>query len=166
MVQLRSRQALDLDRYLSFHRHEWRASRALWIFLLLLMLATGLGLFGNGPLSRRRTEISPGGLAVEYDRFGRFGASMRVVAHVPVQADRSATLVISRSLLDAFLVQQITPAPAATDVASDAVTYRFDAPPAAHLPVVFEVQPRVRWNVQGFIGAGDERVRLRHFIYP
>lgn len=166
MVQLKSRRSLDLDEHLSFHRHEWRASRVLWVLLLLTMLATGLGLFGNGLLSRTRREASQDGLSVEYDRFGRYGASMRLLVDVPAPPDGRVAIEISRSLIDAFLVQHITPAPSATELTAGGAIYRFDAAPGARMPIAIEVQPRQRWRVEGSVTAGRERVVLRQFIYP
>jgi hypothetical protein len=166
MAELKRRTSLDLDERLPFKRGEWRASRLLWILLLLTMLATGLGLFGNGPLSHARVEASNGGLSVEYDRFGRLSASMRMTVNVPALARGPAQLEISRSLFDAFQVIQIAPAPVAQELTPEAVRYRFDADPGSRTAIIFDIQPQQCWMLEGFVRSAGETVSLRQFIYP
>ena len=166
MAELKRRKSLDLDEHLPFQRREWRASRLLWILLLLTMLATALGVFGNGPLSHARAEASNGGLSVQYDRFGRFGAAMRMTVSAPAPASGPTEMEISRSLLDAFQVTEIAPAPAAQELTDEAVRYRFDADPDSRTSIIFDIQPQRRWMLKGFIRSAGETVVLRQFIYP
>lgn len=166
MAELKRRRSLDLDERLPFQQREWRASRLLWILLLLTMLATGLGVFGNGPLSHARVQASTAGLSVDYERFGRFGAAMRMTVSAPAPAGGSTELEISRSLLDAFQVTEIAPAPAAQELTHDAVRYRFDADPNSRISIIFDIQPQQRWMLEGFIRSAGETVLLRQFIYP
>lgn len=166
MVELKRRQSLDLDERLPFQQREWRASRLLWILLLLTMLATALGLFGNGPLSHARVEASTGGLSVEYERFGRFSAAMRMTVNTPALASGSTELEISRSLFDAFQVTQIAPAPTAQELTREAVKYRFDTDPGSRTSISFDIQPRQCWMLEGFVRSAGETVSLRQFIYP
>ena len=162
---LDDRTTLDLDEDLPFQRREWRASRLLFGLLLLLMLATAIGLFGNGPLSHLRVDAADG-LTVEYDRFGRFGAATRVTVHTRAGADGTTEVALSRSLVENFLITQIVPTPAETELTADAILHRFNARPESRTPIIFDLQPQRRWVITGEIRSGSDSVPLTYFIYP
>jgi hypothetical protein len=157
---------LELAEDLAFQQRQWRASQMLWLLLVATMIATVLGVFGNGVLSRARAGAAQGSLQVEYERIVRFGASVRLVVHADPRPDGSVQFTIDRSLLDAFRVQDVTPQPSAAALVDGGVEYRFEANTSAPSAIVFEMQPAARWSVQGWIRSPGGAVRLRQFILP
>jgi hypothetical protein len=166
MADVRRVRTLELDEDLGFQRSEWRASRLTLAGLLSVMLAAGLGLFGNGPLSRARAGDPTGALWVDYDRFVRSQAATRLSIHARPNAHGSVHFTVSRSFLDAYRVMQVTPNPDSARVVPEGVEYRIGADPSGGGPVIFDVQPVQRWLVQGEIRSPQGSVRLRQFIYP
>jgi len=149
-----------------FQERQWRAARAAPLTLLAIVLLTVLGLFGNGPFSRARAGAPGGPLWVEYSRFARYGASTRVLVHARADAGGTASIFLSRSLVQAFRVTNVTPDPTGVRVTGDGVEYRIAADPGASGLVVVDLVPATRWIVHGSVGSGTRRVDLTQFIYP
>lgn len=167
MDQLNRHPSLELEEDLEFERREWRTARITWIALVALMAATLAGLFGGGPLSRARATDPSGALRIEYPRFIRYGASLRLVVQMPAGDDGRIPLTLGPTLVRAYRVQQITPAPVRSEAAGDAVEYLFDvAPGVPAATVVFELQSTQRWLLRGQVHAGDRSVTLTQFVYP
>jgi hypothetical protein len=165
MAEVKRFGTLELEEDLAFQRRQWRAAQVLWLVLVATMVATALGVFGNGLLSQAR--VGPAhGLHVEYERIVRFGASVRLVVRATPRPDGAVRFTIDRSLLEAFRVQDITPQPSETALVDGGVEYRFRASTSAPSVVVFEMQPAARWSVQGWIRSPDGALRLRQFILP
>jgi len=165
MTQLKRIGSLDLDEDLRAQEIEWRAGSILWIVLLATMIATGIGVFGNGWLSRTRAGEGSA-LSVEYDRFLRFGSTRRVTVRARAAADGSLRVTLGQGLLEAQQVIGVTPEPASATLLADGVEYRFDARSDETSSVAFDLQPVRRWMVEGEIRARDAAVRLRQFVYP
>jgi hypothetical protein len=156
----------DVQENIAFERIEWRAASVLFWGLIALVAATLLGLFGNGPLSRSSAVSADGSLRVEYDRFGRFGAPMRMTVHIRPDADGTAAFTVTRDYLQAQRVEQITPPPTTTETAGDAVRYVFRPAGSEPLAVTIDAQSDRRWKLVAQIRAGSQSVRFWQFIYP
>lgn len=148
------------------HEWEWRLARFMEMLLPALMVATALGAFGHGPLSRAHAGEPGAPLWVEYDRIARFGASVRLLVHAQPGTGDVIELTLDRPLLEAFAIRNITPAPASTGLAADGVTYRFAARAPQTAPVIFELQPARRWRVHGHIRSPAAAVRVAQLILP
>lgn len=159
------RDGLQLEQDLDFERTQWRVARATWTVLLIVMAATVLGLFGNGPLSSARIQGSQPGFAVEYARFARFGSTLRMIVHVPVDAQGTIRFSLPHTFLRAFHVQTITPDPVETRLVADGVEYQFEGGAASPL-VMIELQPVQRGVVQGVVQAAAGTLQFWQFIYP
>lgn len=157
---------LELEQDLAFETAEWRAVRVTWIVLLLVMVGTGLGLFGAGPLSSVSLPAPDAPFSVEYGRFGRFGASMRLAVQVPPDADGAIRFSLNQEFVQAFRIDTITPDPAEARLVPDGIEYRFDAEHTARRPVIFELQPARRWLVRGSVRAPEGTREFWQFIYP
>ena len=161
-----TRKGIEVEENLKLERVEWRVARVPWTILLLLIAATLLGVFGDGPLSRVAAGSPDGPLWTRYDRALRFGSSTDVLIRAPIQPDGTLRLSIDRTLLDAFQVERITPQPAATTLDDSAVEYGFTGSAGAGASIVFTLQPTRRGLVGGAIRSADGRVELRQFVFP
>jgi hypothetical protein len=166
MAQVRRVGSLEVEEDLDFQSRQWPASRALWAVLLALMLATVLGVFGSDPLSRQHAGAPDAPLRVEYERVARFGSSVRLVVHARPQPDGDVRFALARSLLDAFRVRHVTPAPSSSAIVERGVEYRFRAGRSGTATVIFEMQPAIRWSVHGQIESPDGAVHFSQFILP
>ena len=64
-----------VDEHMAGQRRAWRLERLGLAVLLGIVLVALSGLFASGPLSSRQLASQDGRLQVEYERFGRIGAS-------------------------------------------------------------------------------------------
>ncbi|MBF8781909.1 hypothetical protein [Pseudomonas fulva] len=97
----------DLDR----QRRVWRFERIGWYVLLLIVLVSLAGLFGNGPLSQRSVTSSDGRIQVEYARFVRNGASQQLSIRVQGKPDAEVKLLLDGSMFRALPVETLQPQP-------------------------------------------------------
>lgn len=114
----------EFDRHLPFQRREWRAQQIGWLALALFITAALAGLFGSGPLSAGRAS-DPRGLAVEYQRFVRAGASQRLVFRLPPPGSEPVELRLSRGYFDDVRIEQVLPEPASMTTGAEWVTFEF-----------------------------------------
>jgi hypothetical protein len=115
----------ELDRHLPFQRREWSAQRIGWLALALFIAAALAGFFGSGPLSDAHASDPRGGLAVDYQRFVRAGASQRLLFHLQPPASGPVELRLNRGYLDAVRVEHMLPEPATTTAGAEWTTFVF-----------------------------------------
>ena len=70
-----SERSHPVDEHMAGQRRAWRLERLGLAVLLGIVLVALSGLFASGPLSSRQLASQDGRLQVEYERFGRIGAS-------------------------------------------------------------------------------------------
>jgi hypothetical protein len=159
--------SLEIEADPAFQAAEWRATRIAWVCFAFLIAAAVLGLFGSGPLSTARAGTLDGRLQVDYGRFGRFGAPMRLVVHARPDQDGAVEITLNRELVDTFVTQSITPTPERAELTGDGVRYRFAAAGIEDsIPVVFDVQASRRGRIHAAIRSPSAEVRFTQFIYP
>ena len=139
----RSRPIEDLDANRSFYRNEWRIQRAGWVLVAIFLAFALGGLFGNGALSRAQAEGAAG--RIQYERFVRYGLSTDLVV-TPAGSSQGVNRVeLGAAYLAAFLVERITPEPAAVRMSGPAIVYEF-ASTAPGASISFHIRPQRLWR--------------------
>lgn len=158
---------LNLDQ--EFQQREWRVERIGWVLMLLLILASLLGLLGGaGPLSST-TDGSADGLEVSYNRFAQMLEATTLQVHVSIDgAADTLRLWLSQSYLDSTRIESISPEPASIEVAEGRLIFNFElAAPVQETDIVFHLNPELPGLKQGAIGVeGGSSVELSQFVYP
>jgi hypothetical protein len=151
-------------------RGEYRAERAAWIAMALILLAALLGGLGHGILSDRRIQASDGSLSVEYSALERYQATceLRISVKPPPDADEPVRLSISRTLVDRIQLKHVSPPPAQVQTVDSAVVLTL---PAAAVrdggPIVCRFEHERYGPVAFDIGlVGGQSVRVRQFVLP
>lgn len=149
----------------TFQRREWRAQRAGWAVLALLVGGALAGLTGgSGPLARAR--VAQSSLEVDYPRIARRLRDAEVTIRSHAATSGRFALRVERALFEDFALERVVPPPAS--VASDAEALRFEFALAAAGPI--EIDFALRGERAGAgraaLAAGDERVELRYLILP
>ena len=125
---------------LAFQERWWRFENAVWIFFLIVLICTFLGLLGRGPLSKGTRQNAA--FTIHYERIARTGTpSMLEVVFAPEAIHQNRIqLFVSDSLVKEFGAQRVVPAPAETVTGDGGLTYTF---PATQVPaaVKFALQP-------------------------
>jgi hypothetical protein len=156
---------LQIEQDLNFQAREWRVQRYAWIGIAIVLIAAGLGLFGNGLLSGASVEND--GLKLEYDRFGRFQQTTSLRFTISHDSPGAARLFISREYLDGFKIEDVKPPPEKVESNSQGIIYSFSREEGDNIGVTFHLHPEQIGLVSGRIGrANDQPLSFRQFIYP
>ena len=158
--------SLQLHEDLGFQRREWRAQRLGSWALTLFVVAAAAGLFGSGPLSRVRATTPDGSLSVEYERFVRRGAGLRLVVHHDAPASGAVELRLDRAYVDGLRIERVTPEPETIDVGATDVVFTFSTSSATALAIIIDAEPlhAGRLSAQVRTSAGQP-LQLSQLVY-
>lgn len=148
----------------AYHRREWAIQRVGWVAIALVLLAALAGFFGKGPLSR--ASVHADSYSVEYERFARYGARTTLTLNTSPSKSASDELSvrISHTLIDAHLIETITPEPKRMRDSGEDVAFVFDAGSAAS--IIFRLEPEQIGRHAGTIRIGSESLQVSQFVYP
>lgn len=150
-------------------RIEWRMERVAWTVMLLLMVASLLGVFGGGPLSRARAGQA-GTLTLDYDRVQRSSAptEYRFEAAPALARDGQLRLRFDAALLEEVELESIVPEPESTRSGPGYTEFAFALDAAAQpANIVFQFQPATFGHVRGrVVAAGAPPLVLDQIVLP
>lgn len=155
---------LEVDEDLAFTSRERVFERCGWAFLLLLLLAAAAGVFGSGPVSRKEAKTADGTVSVSYSRTLRQQSPnlIRIRFHRP---DQEHVFGLSNSLLEAWTIQSITPAPDTATSQSGQTVFRFHG----RGPGVIDIDytPQTVGSVEGAIYFPPQgSLPIKQFTFP
>jgi hypothetical protein len=160
--------ALDVDQDLDFQRKDWVFERIGWGAMLLVVLASALGLLGRGPLSKVEARASDGSLRVQYGRLEHYTTPTHFTVLLPRAAatDTTVALWVSNEYLGGIRLDRVLPEPLReTSQANGTV---FDLPvvgDSARVSFQFE-HARVGSRPIEIGVPGHETLRLPQFVFP
>lgn len=95
--------------------------------MLTIVLGALLGLFGNGPLGLATAADEAGILEVEYNRFARYGADLTLTVQVREEAATQGgfEVWVATDYLEGVSIDDVRPAPDASEVSSGGILYTF-----------------------------------------
>ena len=160
---------LELHEDVRFQEVTWTVQRVGWIAMALIAVATLLGLFSGGPLSRASAGSASTGLTIEYDRFLRLGspALVRLGLHGGETDGREVVVRIAQAYVEDAGLEQMHPAPAQAVAGSGGLVLVFRTEPGRPAAVVLSIKPRAVGQLRGEIGLADRApIRFRQFVYP
>lgn len=152
---------IELDESLDLHKTGWTAQRIGWTSFLLIVIVTVLGLFGNGILSHRKSEMA--GNMLEYEKYGRFESSTSL-HFVAGSVNGQAVLYIPQEYLQGFELEHITPKPDRQMMVNGHYTYVFEADAPVH--VLVRGVPKKRGAIEAVVRVNSTRFNLSQYIFP
>ena len=162
--------SLEINQDLELERRFTIIQRIGWIAIALGVFAGLLGLLGPGPLNDRIAGRQGSALWVEYPRFGRFQAPvrLRVYVHQAARATQTVDVWLNRDYLQDLQLKQMVPEPIRTALGPDRVIFSFalsEGTQDASFDFTFE--PEEIGSFHGIVGIeGGPQVELNQFIYP
>ena len=161
---------LEVDEEALLRRKGWILERAGWLLMACIALLAGLGLFGDGPLSRASVSDPGGTLRVEYERFARHesAAVLRVLVPAGKTATDRTSLEIDAGWMRRVGIDRIVPQPEKEEGVAGGIAYVFRTPagPAAR-EISFHVTMEDVGRLSGRVTLdGRTSVRFSQFIYP
>lgn len=151
---------LEIDEDLDLQERGWILQRVGWVFILSVMLAGGLGLFGEGILSKR--TATSGNTKVEFEHFFRYDVEMKVLVQ---SSDHIASISFPQQYLKNLSIVRFVPQPVNNNTLNN--TIRFNFLPADNHMVSIYLTPTDYGKISGtMIVNGTNNIKLDHFIYP
>ncbi|MBA3659011.1 MAG: hypothetical protein H0W67_05380 [Gemmatimonadales bacterium] len=160
---------LEIDQNLRAQNNDWRAQRVGWGIMVSLVIAGALGVFGRGPLSHATARSPRGDVSLEYERFARLGAPLKLkVTLASGSLPSPVRLSISRQYLDRMMIERILPRPVRVRARGEMLDYAFELAGgrASRAEVVFEMQPSQAGVNHGTLGVGGQVLTFRQLVYP
>jgi hypothetical protein len=165
---------LEVSEDPGFSAKVWRIERLAWAAMALTIIAALAGAFGEGPLSRREAGEPGSAIRLEYERFVRNQAPVHLRMRLGpgvADADGRVRLWVSRGYLDAFKLEQVTPAPEWVETAPGRTVFVLRlAEPGEPALVTARLEAETIGSVKGVIGvesaAAGARVEFSQFAYP
>lgn len=153
---------VELDESLDLHEKSWKIQRVGWFLIFTLMGLAAIGLFGEGPVSKRTANVN--GARIQYERFFRHEARMEVTVDLQATGAEGAIVSFSNAYLKNFRVESILPEPKSNTIEQDHVNYQFEG--SAPMHVVFYLVPQQMGTIKGTMQVNNRSIPLNHFIYP
>lgn len=151
---------LEIDEQLDLQKKGWVLQRVGWIFILCVMIAGGLGLFGEGILSGK--TVSSGNSRVNYERFFRYEVEMKVLVE---SSHHIASVSFPQEYLKNFNIVRFVPEPANNSTINNTISFNF-LPADNHIVSIYMI-PKGYGGISGTMKInGAEVIQLDHFIYP
>ncbi|WP_414588716.1 hypothetical protein [Scytonema sp. PCC 10023] len=161
---------LEIDQDLDIQRRNWAVERVGWGILAFVALAALVGLFGSGMLSNATVGSKKAPLWLEYERFGRFQAPLRLRVHLGQSAggNGKVRVLLKRDYLENFQIQQVTPQPQSVEAGAKQLTYVFQVTePNQPTAVTFYLQAEQVGLLSAQVGLpGKQPLHFSQFIYP
>jgi hypothetical protein len=156
---------LQLAQDAAFQQREWRLQRVGWWGLGVFVAAAVAGLFGGGPLSRAHAATADARLAVDYQRFLRSGAAMRLTITLQPASPAPVTVRLPRNYVDGIRLERVTPEPASVSLRDDVVELTFAGAAGDRLAIIIDAEPRGPGRLHGRIDTDRGSLSFWHFVY-
>lgn len=166
--------SLELSQDDRFQNIEWKLQRVGWALMALVLLATALGLLGDGPLAHASAGDAASGLAVEYQRVERRHSTSEITLEVvnPSPGEPLRLHLPSDYLADIGM-REIIPPPTSTYLVGNEAVFEYapadDALGEGGSPsqITLRIQPEAYGQVRGAVAMeGGPRVDLAQFVLP
>jgi hypothetical protein len=151
---------LPVEDNIALHKKGWVIQRIGWGLMFAFLLASVLGLFGEGPLSTRKRTA--GHITVEYERFGRYEHGM--ILRVESKEQNIARVCIAEDYLRVFRINNIVPRPQKQAGAGANVEFYFEGP--ENTEVTFYTEPVERRSITGAVKVNNDSFSIKQTIYP
>lgn len=157
----RIKTSLELEDDIKLHETGWIIQRAGWIIILLLVIASALGLFGNGLLSK--AEITDNTNKLSFEKRARYEAPMQMTIHATSRNNR-IEVRIPQSYFDTVALDKVVPEPQEQTIAKGFAIFTFETEGPS--VIKFYLIPEKTGTVKAQIQVNESDFSISQFIYP
>jgi len=148
------------------HQSAWRVERIGWLLMALVLAATLLGIFGDGPLSHARSG-SARHLSVRYDRLLRSSAPAQYAFVANAGGAGELRLRFDRSLMEDIELDSVVPQPETEEAGPDYTEFVFRVRGNAPVNIDFRYRAATFGRRSGRVSVdGQQAVLIDQFVYP
>ena len=150
----------QIEKHYSTQQMEWVAFCIFWILMSLVLVATALGLFGNGLLSNKTYTAK--GNKIEYKKFMRVEKGTELLVHLN-NAGENAKISLNNDYLKKVRIEQITPQPSKVELINNELIYTFSSIQKGF--IVFYLIPQKMGSQQLRITIDGHQKSFDQYIY-
>jgi hypothetical protein len=152
---------LEIDENLKLQERGWIIQRIGWLLMAVFVLSGLLGLFGEGPLSKK--IITAGNQKLEYQKFSRHEARMELKFDLNSGATGNM-ISFTNQYLEKFRIESILPEPKTNQVTNERIQYYFEG--SGPMTITFYLVPQAFGNMNEKVLANNQQLNFHQFIYP
>lgn len=159
---------LEVDEDLAHERRAWRAQKAGWGVISLLLTLGAAGLLGEGPANRKAASAGNAAVRALYERTLRHQSfsELRATVRSDAIANGRALLTVGLEWLSRVRIHSVVPEPQAVRAVPGGMQYEFRAS-GGDFDAVFHFEPSGFGAVAVHLeAAGHPPLLLRQFILP
>lgn len=159
---------LEVEEDLAHERRAWRAQKAGWGVITLLLTLGAAGLLGEGPANLKTAASENRAVRALYERTLRHNAQseLRATVRSDAIANERALLTVGQEWLSAVKVHSVVPQPEAVRAVPGGMQYEFRAS-GGDFDAAFRFEPSGFGPVELRLeAAGHPPLLLRQFILP
>jgi hypothetical protein len=153
---------LEIDEHLLMQERGWKMQAIGMYLILAIVLTAALGLYGDGPISKRTIENIA---TVEYQRFYRFQSRMALKVQMDnTNNPKGLAVMFPTKYLRHFQVDSVLPEPEKTIINGDQIQYQFNG--KGNIMITFYLIPQRIGTIDGSMEVNNNRFVVNHFIFP
>lgn len=152
---------LEIDEDIDLHVKGWIVQRIGWLLMLAFLLASVLGLFGTGLLSRVTSKKNENALV--FERFNRYDNEVELAIESK-SVNGMIELRLPKEYMEVFRLESIVPEPQENTILNGYYLYRFSASDAAL--ITLSVTPKKIGYYGMTLSINDTDFQIRTLIYP
>lgn len=153
--------SLDLEDEIRLHETGWTIQRIGWVVILLLLVASALGVFGTGILSKK--NITKNGHNIIFEKFVRYEAPMQLTVDAKSKNNK-IEIRIPQTYFKSIELDKIVPEPHRRDLADGMAIFTFESKdPTA---IKFYLIPEKTGLVKAVFKVNESDFSITHLIYP
>ena len=149
-----------VEKEINFQKKEWVIYRIAWVLMGLFLIAGLAGLWGSGPLSKRKVQVK--NFTLEYERFGRVQKSFKLFLHLNSNKT-SPSVRINNDYFKSMQLVDIVPRPVLMKVIDKDLILEFG--PAKNGTITFIIDPWKMGNHQLEITVDGRKEKVNQYIY-
>ena len=156
-----AKHSLEMEENLPLHEKGWVIQRIGWAFILMVMVAGAIGVFGSGFISKETPQA--GSFSVKYDRYYRYEAEMKI--EIRSNGTHISHISLPQDYLSNFRLIRFVPEPISNHTENRDVVYNFS--PSANQTVTLYVVAENFGTIKGVMKINNQQhISLHHFLYP
>jgi hypothetical protein len=157
----RVKTSLQIQEDIDLHIRGWIFQRIGWLLMLMILISSVLGLFGNGLFSEKL--IIRNGSSLTFEQFARRDNETEIEILVPHSSGK-IQVALSPAFTEIFKVEHIAPEPREQMLKNGFTVYEFAA--EANAQLTFFLTTRKAGRIHSTVQVNDTEFELKQFIYP
>jgi hypothetical protein len=156
---------LQIEQDLAYQKRAWFVQRIGWAVMMVVVVATAAGLFGDGVLSN--ASVGNDEFRIEYKRFPHYLSAAPLTIRAQNNSNDDLQIRISSAFLEAMKLDSVVPQPESVQAGPGWLNYTFKTAAPGQILVRFNITPEQTGWVTGTVTCENRQsLSFWQFVYP